>query len=167
MTPFHWSYFRTGFTAADHTWLPVSEEYKTVNALQQLRAPQSHLQIFKTLVRVRQEPSFKNGTLNIQAIGENIVIYSRLVGKAFCLKITLSNNLFLSCSQEAGSDIYVVVLNLGDSDQTINLTQYYSLGAQAEVITSSVQSQYINGETVQTASFVANGNVGTVLVGIN
>lgn len=61
----------------------------------------------------------------------------------------------------------MVVLNLGDTDQTINLTQYYSLGAQAEVITSSVQSQYINGETVQTASFVANGNVGTVLVGIN
>lgn len=87
--------------------------------------------------------------------------------KEFESEDRLANNLFLSCSQQAGSDIYVVVLNLGDTDQTINLTQYYSLGAQAEVITSSVQSQYINGETVQTASFVANGNVGTVLVGIN
>lgn len=61
----------------------------------------------------------------------------------------------------------MIVLNLGDSDQTINLTQYYSLGAQAEVITSSVQSKYINGEVVDTATFVANANVGTVLVGIN
>lgn len=84
--PFHRSLLRAGFTTADHTWLPVSDEYKTNNALQQLRAPQSHLQIFKTLVRVRQEPSFKNGTLNIQAIGDNIIVYSRSVGTGFCAK---------------------------------------------------------------------------------
>ncbi|KAH8410915.1 hypothetical protein KR222_008910 [Zaprionus bogoriensis] len=145
-TPYQWDASpMAGFTTADHTWLPVSDEYKTVNALQQLRAPQSHLQIFKTLVRVRQEPSFRSGALNIQAIGDDIIIYSRYL---------------------EGSDIYVIVLNLGETDQTINLTQYYQVGTQAEVITSSVQSQYINGDIVQTSAFVANGNVGTVLVGI-
>ncbi|KAH8299670.1 hypothetical protein KR044_004349 [Drosophila immigrans] len=146
-TPYQWdASSMAGFTSADHTWLPVSDDYKTNNALQQLRAPQSHLQIFKTLVRVRQEPSFRTGELKIQAVGDNIILYSR---------------------QKEGSDLYVIVLNLGESNQSIDLTKYFSLGAQAEVITSSLQSQYTNGDTVQTASFNANANVGTVLVAIN
>lgn len=66
-----------GFTSADHTWLPVAENYKTNNALQQLRAPRSHLQIFKKLVRVRKEPSFRQGELSIQAIDDDVIIYSR------------------------------------------------------------------------------------------
>lgn len=68
---------RSGFTSGDYTWLPVSDEYKTNNALQQLRAPQSHLQIFKTLVRVRQEPSFRFGELKIQALDDDVIVYSR------------------------------------------------------------------------------------------
>jgi len=69
----------SGFTSADHTWLPVADDYKTNNALQQLRAPRSHLQIFKKLVRVRKEPSFRQGELNIQAIDDDVIIYSRQV----------------------------------------------------------------------------------------
>ncbi|EDW60849.1 maltase A1 [Drosophila virilis] len=146
-SPYQWdASSKAGFTSADHTWLPVSDDYKTNNALQQLRAPHSHLQIFKTLVRLRQEPSFRAGAIKIQALDDDIIVYSR---------------------QKEGSDLYIVVLNLGNSDKTIDLTQHFTLGTDAEVITSSLQSQYINGETVKTAAFVANGNVGTVLVAIN
>ncbi|KAM8713399.1 hypothetical protein ACLKA7_013676 [Drosophila subpalustris] len=146
-TPYQWDASpMAGFTSGDVTWLPVSDDYKTNNALQQLRAPQSHLQIFKTLVRVRQEPSFRFGELKIQALDDDVIVYSR---------------------QKQGSDIYVIVLNLGESEKNIDLTKYFSLGATAEIITSSLQSQYINGDVVQTSSFVAKGNVGTVLVGIS
>ncbi|XP_023166352.2 maltase A1 [Drosophila hydei] len=146
-TPYQWdASSMAGFTYADHTWLPVSDDFKTNNALQQLRAPQSHLQIFKTLVRVRQEPSFRTGALKIQALDDDVIVYSR---------------------QKEGSDLYVIVLNLGSTAKTLDLTKYFSLGAQAEVITSSLQSQYTNGDTVTTSAFVANPNVGTVLVAIN
>lgn len=90
----------------------------------QLRAPQSHLQIFKKLVKVRKEPSFQDGALNIQAIGQDILIYSR---------------------EKEGSDMYVIVLNLGTQDHTININQYYQMGNQAEVITTSLQSKHVDG----------------------
>ncbi|ALC40924.1 Mal-A1 [Drosophila busckii] len=145
-TPYQWDASpMAGFTSADVTWLPVSDDYKTNNALQQLRAPQSHLQIFKTLVQLRQEPSLKFGALKIQAVGDDIILYSR---------------------QKEGSDLYVVVLNLGDSNQQIDLTKYFSVSSELEVITSSLQSQYVNGETVKASEFNANGQVGTVLVAV-
>lgn len=90
----------------------------------QLRAPQSHLQIFKKLIKLRKEPSLQDGELNIQAIANDIIIYSR---------------------QKSGSDLYVVVLNLSKQDQTININQYYQLGNQAEIITTSLQSKNIDG----------------------
>lgn len=61
----------------------------------------------------------------------------------------------------------MIVLNLGSTAKTLDLTQHFSLGAEAEVITSSLQSRYINGETVKTSEFVADANVGTVLVALN
>ncbi|XP_030388341.1 maltase A1 [Scaptodrosophila lebanonensis] len=146
-TPYQWDASENaGFTSGDQTWLPVSDEYKQINALQQMRAPQSHLQIFKKLVRLRKEPSFRQGAINIQALDDDILIYSR---------------------QKTGSELYVIVINLGGSDKTIDLTKYYSLGGQAEVITTSLQSKYIDGELVDPKAFVANAHVGTVLVAIN
>ncbi|XP_073813075.1 maltase A1-like [Musca autumnalis] len=143
-TPYQWDASNlAGFTTGDHTWLPVADNYTTVNALAQLRAPQSHLQIFKKLLKLRKEPSLQDGELNIQAIPNNIIIYSR---------------------QKAGSDLYVVVLNLGKEDQTINLNQYYQLGTKAEIITTSVQSKNVDGQVVDPAQFVAEAEVGTVLV---
>lgn len=90
----------------------------------QSRSPQSHLQIFKKLVKVRKEPSFQDGDLNVQAIGSDILIYSR---------------------QKSGSDLYVIVLNLGTQDQTININQYYQMGSQAEIITTSLPSKNVDG----------------------
>eukprot|EP00099_Drosophila_melanogaster_P013754 NP_476627.3 maltase A1 [Drosophila melanogaster] len=145
-SPYQWdASSKAGFTSADHTWLPVADDYKTNNALQQLRAPRSHLQIFKKLVRVRKEPSFRQGELNIQAIDDDVIIYSR---------------------QKTGSDLYVIVLNLGSTSKTLDLTKYYELGTQAEVITTSLSSQYIDGDVIKSTEFVANPYVGTVLVAV-
>ncbi|XP_061395956.1 maltase A1 [Musca vetustissima] len=143
-TPYQWDASNmAGFTSGDHTWLPVSDTYVTVNALAQLRAPQSHLQIFKKLTKLRKEPSFQDGELNIEAIGDDIVIYSR---------------------QKEGSDLYVVVLNLGKTDQTIDINQYFQMGSKAEVITASIQSSNVDGQVINPSQFKAEAGVGTVLV---
>ncbi|XP_011184381.2 maltase A1 [Zeugodacus cucurbitae] len=143
-TPYQWDASpNAGFTAGDHTWLPVSDDYKQNNALAQLRAPQSHLQIFKKLIRLRKEPSFVDGDLNIKALDDDIIIYSR---------------------QKTGSDLYVIVLNLGSSNKTLNLNSNYSLGTKAEVITTSLHSQYVDGQIIDPTQFNAEPYVGTVLV---
>lgn len=66
----------------------------------------------------------QDGELQIQAIANDIIIYSR---------------------QKAGSDMYVIVLNLSKTDQTININSYYNLGSNAEIITVSMQSKHIDG----------------------
>ncbi|XP_037945294.1 maltase A1-like [Teleopsis dalmanni] len=145
-TPYQWDASNNaGFSTGDQTWLPVSDTYKQNNALMQLRAPQSHLQIFKKLIRLRKEPSFKNGEMKIKAISDDIIIYSR---------------------QKENSDMYVVVLNLGASDQVININENYDMGSKAEVITASVQSQYVDGDTLDPTKFTAQAYVGTVLVAV-
>ncbi|EDX15483.1 GD15274 [Drosophila simulans] len=72
----------------------------------------------------------------------------------------------LSNSQKTGSDLYVIVLNVGSTSKTLDLTKYYGLGTQAEVITTSLSSQYIDGDVIKPTEFVANPYVGTVLVAV-
>lgn len=60
----------------------------------------------------------------------------------------------------------MIVLNLGSTAKTLDLTKYYALGTQAEVITTSLNSQYTDGEVISPASFSANPYVGTVLVAV-
>jgi len=48
----------------------------------------------------------------------------------------------------------------------LDLTKYYELGTQAEVITTSLSSQYIDGDVIKSTEFVANPYVGTVLVAV-
>ncbi|XP_053966298.1 maltase A1 [Anastrepha ludens] len=146
-TPYQWDASpNAGFTSGDHTWLPVSADYKQNNALAQLRAPQSHLQVFKKLIRLRKEPSFQDGELKIKAIDDDLIVYSR---------------------QLPGSDLYVIVLNLGATDKSLNVNDHYSLGSQAEVITTSIQSQYNDGDIIDPTTFKAEAYVGTVLVAVS
>ncbi|XP_055852300.1 maltase A1-like [Episyrphus balteatus] len=146
-TPFQWDASpNAGFTEGSETWLPVSEDYKTKNVLMQERAPNSHLQIFKKLIRLRQEPSMQDlYNLQIKAIADDIVIYSRYT---------------------EGSNRYVIILNLGSTTQTININDHFPVGQKVEIITSSITSDYSDGEVIDATRFSAKGQVGTVVVAV-
>ncbi|XP_061391892.1 maltase A1-like [Musca vetustissima] len=124
-TPYQWDASnKAGFTRGDQTWLPVAANYRESNALSQSRTPRSHLQLFKTLIRLRQEPSMQDGPLEIKSILDDILIYSR---------------------QQPNSDMYVIVLNLSNRTQTFNVNDHFKIGSKAEVICSSLQSKHIEG----------------------
>lgn len=79
-TPYQWDASnKAGFTTGDHTWLPVASNYVYNNALSQLRAPRSHLQLLKKLIKLRQEPSVQSNQLQIKATLDNILIFTRYV----------------------------------------------------------------------------------------
>lgn len=143
-TPFQWDASpNAGFTEGSETWLPVSDNYKTINVMMQERAPHSHLQIFKKLISLRKEPSMQDITnLQIKAV-DNIVIYSRYT---------------------QGSNRYVIILNFGTNTQKININEHFPVGQKVEIITSSITSDYSDGEVVDAANFSAKGLVGTVVV---
>lgn len=105
-TPYQWDGSnKAGFTRGDQTWLPVAANYKENNALSQLRAPRSHLQMFKKLLKLRQEPSMQDGPLEIKDILDDILIYSRYVRHTRCISyIFYSLEWPYSLSQHSISD---------------------------------------------------------------
>lgn len=48
-------------------------------------------------------------------------------------------------SEAPGDDLFVIVLNLGGKEQSLNINEHFDMGRQAEVITSSMQSVYYDG----------------------
>ncbi|XP_017484307.1 PREDICTED: maltase A1-like [Rhagoletis zephyria] len=145
-TPYQWDATKNaGFSDADNTWLPVAGNYRTNNALAQLRAPKSHLKIFMKLIRLRKLRSLQDGPLKIKAIGNDIIIYSR---------------------EAPGDAMYVIVLNLGAREQSLNINQHFDMGRQAEVITSSLQSAYNDGDILDPSKYMAEPYVGVILVKI-
>ncbi|CAD7013260.1 unnamed protein product [Ceratitis capitata] len=129
------------FSTADHTWLPVASNYRTLNALAQLRAPKSHLQMFMKLIRLRQLRSFQDGELKIKAIGDDIIIYH---------------------TEAPRDELFVIVLNLSGKRLQLNINEHFNMGGQAEVITSSLQSTYHDGDIVDPRTYVAEPYVGVV-----
>ncbi|XP_037914201.1 maltase A1 [Hermetia illucens] len=146
-TPFQWdASTNAGFSTARKTWLPVSADYKTNNVLMQQHAPISHLHIFKKLLKLRDEPSFDQGTFESQLVNSDVIVYKR---------------------ELTGSDIYVVVLNFGTTSHQIDLKSIYSgIGSKLEVITTSLQSGYKDGDLIQGTNVTAYPEVGTVFVSI-
>lgn len=125
-TPFPWdNTANAGFSTNSSTWLPVAPNYATVNVMAQREAPFSHMKIFKTLTLLRHTLAMQEAGLVSRVIGTNILAYTRML---------------------AGGETYAVVLNLGTTDQTVDLVSTFpGLSANVEVIVSSLQSKYISG----------------------
>ena len=120
-TPFPWDDTKNaGFSTGDKTWLPVGENYKTVNVKTQETAQNSHLKIFKRLTKIRKEPVFKNGT------------YKGV--------LTNSDNVY-SFKRQLDDQIAIVVLNFGKTNETVDLSAAFPLiPKQMKVYTSSLDS---------------------------
>lgn len=72
-TPFQWDdSISAGFSANPKTWLPVSSDYKTNNVKQQKSAENSHLKIYKDLIKLRNSKTMKYGDLITKAMNGNV-----------------------------------------------------------------------------------------------
>ena len=80
-TPFHWDDSKNaGFSTANQTWLPIGTTYKRINVKVEEAAPRSHLKVFKTLNRLRNEPSLNSAaSFESRVVGQNIMVYKRYI----------------------------------------------------------------------------------------
>lgn len=68
-TPMQWDdTFNAGFSTAERTWLPMGENYPTVNVKLQKENLISHLNIYRTLVALRKEPSIQYGNTSFPIV---------------------------------------------------------------------------------------------------
>jgi glycosidase len=77
-TPMQWDdTFNAGFSTSDTTWLPMGENYPTVNVKLQKENLVSHLNIYRTLVALRQEASVLYGSYDFPIVDEDAFTLTR------------------------------------------------------------------------------------------
>nr|XP_016942916.2 maltase A3-like [Drosophila suzukii] len=114
-TPFQWSDEQNaGFSNASVTWLPVATDYKTVNVKKQRGIALSHLNVYKQLRALRDEPTLKQGDVSVLAIGPNVLAFKRSL---------------------AGQKSYITVININDEVESVNLDSVFT--------SISTQLQYV------------------------
>lgn len=76
-TPFQWDDSRNaGFTTGKKPWLPISTNYKCVNAKTQQGQTRSHLNVYKRLAKLRKEASLTDASYESGVFGD-VYTYKR------------------------------------------------------------------------------------------
>ena len=123
-TPMQWdaSNRQAGFSAAPHTWLPVADDYTTINVASETKDPDSLLHWYEQLIRMRRDvPALRDGGLEmLDSANPNVLSYVR--------------------TASPGSRPVVVALNMTGSSQTVSLQLPGQAAATriGEVVTSHI-----------------------------
>ncbi|XP_053985159.1 alpha-glucosidase-like [Hylaeus volcanicus] len=103
-TPFQWDNTTSaGFSRNPKTWLPVNENYKTLNLASEKEDEHSYYSFYKTVSNLKKSPMAKNGNLITKLLNENVFSFARETLK--------------------DGSIYVVV-NLGHEEETVDLSVF-------------------------------------------
>ncbi|XP_050459031.1 alpha-glucosidase-like [Cataglyphis hispanica] len=104
-TPFQWDNTTSaGFSTNPKTWLPVNENYVTLNLAAQKTQDNSYYALYKTVSALRGLPAIKQGKLITKLLNDNVLFFAR----------------------QAGKDAVYVVVNFKDNDETVNLSRLIS-----------------------------------------
>uniref|UniRef100_A0A1I8QA36 alpha-glucosidase n=2 Tax=Stomoxys calcitrans TaxID=35570 RepID=A0A1I8QA36_STOCA len=134
-TPFQWNDDKfAGFTDGTSTWLPVSDNYKMVNVKRERGITRSHLNVYKQVRNLRDEPAFQRGQTETKALNENVLAIKRYLG---------------------GQPTYLVLLNLNDNVEVVNLNAAFSgLTHQLEYVVVTDRSPKYTGAMTYADSVV-------------
>ncbi|XP_031331455.1 maltase 1-like [Photinus pyralis] len=140
-TPYQWDgSANAGFNEGHKTWLPVSEQYKTLNlALQRTSTLKSHYRVYQELVKLRQTETLKLGKLRT---------------------IVLQNNVLVIIRELENEPAYVAVVNVGGSFASVDLSH---IASKFVVQVPSVQSEKIPKSTIDGSAIYLVGFESVVL----
>jgi alpha-glucosidase len=107
-TPFPWNAeFQAGFTTSKKPWLPVKDDYMTMNVAVQEEAKYSHLKIFRQLTSLRKHKVLREGEYDTKLVNDdNVMIYRRWYGE---------------------KDLVVVILNFGKEEAVVDVKKAFSM----------------------------------------
>lgn len=120
-TPIQWDDSpNAGFSRTDKdTWLPVNENYKTVNLKSQKSDPDSTYSLYKALIQLRKDSEIlQKGDYVGAALGDFVFAFTRTHDKK----------------------TIVVAINLNNSTETVDLTKLENVGASGDVLVATDKS---------------------------
>lgn len=122
-TPFQWDASAFAGFSTGGSWLPVHSNYKSLNLAAQKQADRSTYKFYKELVQLRKRDPFTRGTLRVVSPSSDVLAFQR----------------FYKATEES-QDTYVVVINMGDSEQTLNLLELVGHEKATVVLSASTSA---------------------------
>jgi len=135
-TPFQWDASEhAGFSKAEKTWLPVNPNYAQLNLDAQKTSEKSHFKFYQKLMKLRGLDTFVHGDFKILALSQHVFAYVRAL---------------------LDSDTYVVLINIGASNEHVSLKAFTSLHPKLKVVVASPGSEYEEGTIIHKKSIPLN-----------
>ncbi|XP_033223402.1 maltase 1-like [Belonocnema kinseyi] len=143
-TPFQWDDTTSaGFSTNETTWLPVNENYKTLNLVAQKIAPVSHYKVFKSMTRIKRKLSvLKKGSVKVLLIMKDILGVVRRL---------------------EGSPPLALLINMGENDEVVDANTWLNIPKELVVYTASVDSNIEKGSKVDTSALKLPGSASILL----
>lgn len=142
-TPYQWdNSTNAGFSTGEDTWLPVNENYVTLNLQAQKEETHSHYHVYQAMTALRRLPILKRGSLTMEVLGNNVLAIVRSVTDASPI---------------------IALVNCGETDETIDVGVNATTLGEMTIYTSSVSSGLLPGSKVNTTNFSVPGAATVVL----
>jgi alpha-glucosidase len=122
-TPMQWTAGNNaGFSTAEQTWLPVTDNYRTANVEIEQGDPESFLSLYKALIKLRNSsPALRTGDITVIDTGSSDVLgYTRISGdETFTTLINFSKSACtLKLNQEELGDFVLSSTSSTDFDNS-------------------------------------------------
>lgn len=145
-TPFQWDATKNaGFSKADHTWLPVHENYIELNLAKQQIANESYYKIYTSLTKMRQrEAALQQGNLTtlVQNNDQVLIVIRQCNEQSIVLLINFNDKIAQIVDltgQGLANELVVEVVTIGSpikKGTTVN-TKEINLPAKAALVLAS------------------------------
>lgn len=78
-TPMQWTNGTSaGFSFGNNTWLPLNNNYRNLNVQAQMEAEESHIKVYKELLKLRHTNAWKYGGYESKSLsGDKVVGFTR------------------------------------------------------------------------------------------
>lgn len=145
-TPFQWDdSANAGFSPADaknDTWLPVHPNYRELNLAAQKAAPKSMFKLYKELIQLRKEHTFRHGDLKTYSLINNVFAFTRHL-------VDHKN--------------YVVVVNVNPNEVNVNLKHLSDDMTRAKVVIASLDAELQKDDEVEDVENIVLGRYNAVV----
>ncbi|XP_012267100.2 maltase 2-like [Athalia rosae] len=129
-TPFQWDNSTSaGFSSKNETWLPVNENYMSLNLEAQKAAGHSHYRVYQAMMELRKLDILQRGSLIVEVLGDNVLAVVRTV---------------------TGASPIIALLNCDRTSRIVNVTDELD---EMIVYTSSVASDIVPGSRISTKNY--------------
>jgi len=127
-TPMQWNNSTAaGFSNKNATWLPLNPNYPTLNVEAQLAAEESHLKVYKEIVKLRKTNAWKYGSYE---------------------SLSLNNDRVLAFARTPAAEMsgsgFAVIFNLSNDNLSVDATTLSEVPSSGRVLTRSVGFQAQN-----------------------